>query len=151
MRIGNFRPDMYYRLQILILHLPPLRERTEDIPELLHHLLRALNSQYLDVPPEVMDLFMSYPWPGNIREMKNILERALMLSRGGVLTRDNFSALETIMEANSFAGNTMNEIEASHMLDILKQCKGDVNKASKFLGISKSTIYRKVKRLKERN
>jgi DNA-binding NtrC family response regulator len=151
MQAGTFRQDMYYRLQIFPLHLPPLRERPGDIARLVSHLLVLLNCRHPDVPGEVMDLLMAYSWPGNIREMKNVLERSLILSRGGVLTLDNFSGLiNTAGDITPAPGNTIHEIETSHILDVLRQYDGDVNKTAKSLGISRATIYRKLKHLKEK-
>ncbi len=90
---GKFRNDLYYRIFIFPIFIPPLRERKGDLNDLACHLLRQLGSNRLEIPDPVLNLFSRYSWPGNIREMKNLLERALLLSRGGELLTQHFSDL----------------------------------------------------------
>src|SRR6185503_7079461 len=87
---GEFREDLYYRLAVVPIHLPPLAERREEIPDLAHHLLerhaRRLGVRVTGIDPDAMEILLVYPWPGNIRELENVLERALVLTDGARVT-----------------------------------------------------------------
>ncbi len=94
---GKYRPDLYYRLGVFTIHLPPLRERSDDLPMLIHHYLRRFNRdldrEVRELTPEAMDLLRGYPWPGNIRELQSVLKQALLRATGPVLTAESLPAL----------------------------------------------------------
>ena len=153
-KAGRFREDLFYRINVIRLHLPPLRERQEDIPLLTEQFIRLFNSRRKNpiqgVSPEVYQAFLSYGWPGNIRELENVIERAFILCRSSVITPDllppelappgpprDTSSLQKVSE----------RAEASLLRDVLERNGGDKVKAARELGIHKSTLYRKLKRL----
>jgi len=148
---GRFRKDLYFRINVLPVMIPPLRERKEDIPGLVHHLLRTLGSFNFDLSPEVMRLLKNYTWPGNIRELKNMLERALLLAHGQSLTLEHFSGLDfsrTPVENTGDRSNLEN-IEETHIKTIIRRFGGDTRKAADALGISRATLYRKLKKFQK--
>jgi len=145
---GHFRKDLLYRIQVMPIVIPPLRERSEDIERLALHILVSLNYPFRDVVPDIVALLKAYSWPGNVRELRNVLERAVMLTRGNALTPQLFSGLRgpsrtALLEpVGGLEGLEMETIRA-----VLKRSSGNVNKAAKELGISRATIYRKIKRM----
>lgn len=145
---GRFRKDLLYRIQVMPIVVPPLRERTEDIERLALHILADLHAPFREVAPDIVSLLKAYPWPGNVRELRNVLERAVMLARGSALTVQLFADLRgpartTLLEpVGGLDGIELETIRAA-----LKRASGNVNKAAKELGISRATIYRKIKRL----
>lgn len=146
---GDFRQDLLYRINLMVVHLPALRERLEDLPALVGHLLRAAGNPEAVVTEELMDLLRGYSWPGNMRELKNVLERALLLSRGGDLKPVHFSGLGGRHQAQrAAAGHTVQQVEEAHIALVLKQTGGNVDQAAQRLGISRATLYRKLKRLR---
>ncbi len=149
-RDGRFRRDLFFRLNLLTIHLPPLRERKSDLPDLVQHILGNGKSVQHGITDTAMHLLKTYPWPGNIREMKNVLERARILSRGEKLTHDHFSGLKSTA-AHLFADTkeTLEEIEQSHILSVLKRNNGDITKTARCLGISRATLYRRLKEMAE--
>lgn len=148
---GRFRKDLYFRINVLPVMIPPLRERKEDIPGLVHHLLRTLGSFNFDLSPEVMRLLKNYPWPGNIRELRNMLERALLLAHGQSLTLEHFSGLDFSHAPIENTGDRSNleNIEETHIKTIIRRFGGDTRKAADALGISRATLYRKLKKFQK--
>lgn len=147
---GKFRQDLYFRINVFPIDMPPLREMREDIPGLVLHLLRGHVSHDVAVPADVMGLLVAYPWPGNVRELKNVLERALLLSGGTELSTQHFPGLvyaasvpQNVSNPLSIAGAEEKQIRAA-----LEKFDGDTSKAAEALGISRATIYRKMKKLK---
>ena len=158
-RRGEFRQDLYFRINVFPITLPPLRERREDIPGLAHEIMRSFGRQET-LSREILDLFLAYPWPGNIRELRNVLERAILLARGRELTVADFSAL-TVPPAVRAAPSPhrhpqppegperpldLDEQEQAYVRKIVEQCGGDTKQAAKLLGISRATLYRKLKK-----
>jgi DNA-binding NtrC family response regulator len=145
---GRFRKDLLYRIQVMPIIVPPLRERSEDIERLALHILASLHYPFRDVAPDIVSLLKAYPWPGNVRELRNVLERAVMLARGSALTVQLFTSLygpsrTTLLEpVGGLDGMEMETIRAA-----LKRTSGNVNKVAKELGVSRATIYRKIKRM----
>lgn len=147
---GRFRRDLMYRINMMTLKLPPLRERLDDLPALVAHLLRSLGSTAEVLTDDIMKTLREYPWPGNIRELKNVLERALLLTPHGATVRQaHFSSL-TLNRLPQPASNqlTVQEIEEAHIRAVLEQSGGDINKAAEKLNLSRATLYRRLKQLK---
>jgi DNA-binding NtrC family response regulator len=145
---GRFRKDLLYRIQVMPIVVPPLRERSGDIERLALHILTSLNYPFRDVALDIVALLKSYSWPGNVRELRNVLERAVMLTRGNALTPQLFAGLRgpsptTLLDP---VGG-LEELEMETIRTVLRRSRGDVNKAAKELGISRATIYRKIKRM----
>jgi DNA-binding NtrC family response regulator len=148
-----FRKDLYYRLSVVRIHLPPLRERLQDIPALCAYLTRNIaGNRKVDLPDSEIVNLMKYSWPGNVRELKNILERAIFLQRGPVLRPsallENPAAISgPASRADSVTGDiqTLDEIEKDHIARALRQFSGNYTKTAKVLGTSLSTLKRKVK------
>lgn len=147
---GEFRQDLYFRINLLIIHIPPLRERMEDLPEMVHHLLKTGRTQQIGITEEALAILKAYPWPGNVRELKNVLERAVVLAQGNTLTADHFSWLKsTALPKSQCTLETLSEVEQSHIFAALERERGNVTKAAESLGISKATLYRRLKAIKE--
>ncbi len=146
---GRFRKDLLFRLQVLPLHMPALRERREDIPGMVRHFLAACNYQYRDLSPDIMRFLSSYSWPGNIREMKYLIERAVLLARGRELGEQHFTGLWDTEQADPDASaGTISARELDSIQNALKQCNGNVVKAARTLGMSQATLYRRLKAMK---
>lgn len=143
---GRFRKDLLFRLQVLPIHIPPLRERRDDIPPLVNHFLAACNYQYRGLSPEVMNFLSSYSWPGNIRELRYLIERAVLLARGKELALPHFTGLWDSAQADpGRRPETIDHMERDAIEKALKQCNGNVAKAAKTLGMSQATLYRRLK------
>jgi two-component system NtrC family response regulator len=161
MREGKFREDLYYRLNVVSVVIPPLRERKEDIPELLDHFIKKYSQgnkkKISGVSAEVRDLLMRYSYPGNVRELENIVERAVVLSQGGQITTADLpihlrtTASEGGLSAEKFKGSlneTMNTVERGLILDALKDSGGIQTRAAEKLGISERVLRYKLKKYK---
>jgi transcriptional regulator with PAS, ATPase and Fis domain len=148
---GRFREDLYYRLNVVSILLPPLRERRGDIPELVEHFLttRQVGPLRSRVDPDAMKALMGYAWPGNVRELANVLERAQILAENHVITGedlpDNFAATASSSEE---AGDPrhLNEVERRHVRAVLQEEKGNKVHAARVLGISRRSLYRLIEK-----
>jgi DNA-binding NtrC family response regulator len=145
-RSGRFREDLYYRLNVIAIPLPPLRERREDIPELVEHFLttRPIGGR-CRIAPEALEALNRYDWPGNVRELANVLERAQILAENHVITADDLpeSLAETAHEAGAPGDpRRLRDVERRHVQDILRQEKGNKVQAARALGISRRALYR---------
>jgi two-component system, NtrC family, response regulator HydG len=146
---GAFRPDLYYRLKVVSLVLPPLRERREDIPLLIDHFLHKLcaatNRQEIPrVSAEAMDVLMNHYWPGNVRELENAIERALVIGRGPELRLADFSF--PAGEAAPSGGRSLDEVERAHIERVFRECEGNRSRTARVLGIDRTTLYNKLRR-----
>jgi two-component system, NtrC family, response regulator len=144
---GSFRLDLFYRICVFPINLPPIRKRKEELPSLIEHILRGLGYTQFPLQSDVLNLLVRNHWHGNIRELKNVLERAILLSDGTELTKSNFSAPDLPIDNESESGFDtwdLAEVEKRHILAALKHFNGDKNKASLALGISLSSLYRKI-------
>ncbi len=148
----TFRQDLYYRLNVIQLSVPPLRDRVEDIPLLATHFLgvyaRKNNKAIEGLTPEAMEMLSNHDWPGNVRELENILERAVVLSRGGLIDVDTLPAAlhqgrGTPRNLVFPLGTPIKEIERQVILETLRACGGDKTLAASLLGITARTIYRR--------
>ncbi len=146
---GRFRQDLMYRINLITIHLPPLRERTSDLPELVALLLKNMGASASVISDEVMKMLNCYPWPGNLRELKNVLERALLLApHGSTLKPSHFNCLTSncLSQPVSSTG-TVKDVEEAHIRAVLEQMGGDIEKTVKSLNISRATLYRRLKLL----
>ncbi|MEX0935734.1 MAG: sigma-54 dependent transcriptional regulator [Gemmatimonadota bacterium] len=154
-RKGEFRSDLYYRLNVIALSLPPLRDRKDDISVLAGHFLEELSEE--DEPPlelseEALTVLESYDWPGNVRELQNALERASVLNRGSVIEVDTLPERlrekpeERLVEDRAPANPTMEVIERAYIQWVLEAEDGNKSRAAEVLGIDPSTLYRKITR-----
>ncbi|MBN1761118.1 MAG: sigma 54-interacting transcriptional regulator, partial [Chitinispirillaceae bacterium] len=147
----RFRSDLYYRICVFPITLPPLRDRNEDIPGLAERFLARFGYHHLPLSPEMVELLISYNWPGNIRELKNMLERACMLAQGVPLTPDHFPGFDVRSHDSTehLETENINELVNKHIQRILKKYHGDKRAASKALGVSFSNLYRKLSLIHE--
>lgn len=150
---GKFRDDLYYRLNIIPVTAPPLRERGEDVILLARYFAgkyaHRLNKRIEDFPPEVMKALASYDWPGNVRELQNVIERAVVLSVDGVL-RPAMSDLKRSTRTCSASSKTLEEVEREHILNVLKETSwviGGPEGAAKRLGINRTTLTFRMRKL----
>ena len=150
---NEFRSDLYYRLNVFPISLPPLRERPEDIPELVSHFVeiygRRMGKQIDNISPETMSALISHQWPGNIRELQNFIERSVILTAGPVL-RSPLAELKHSPAAESMGAITLEEAERDHILKTLAHTKGVVagpNGAAARLGMKRSTLYFRMQKL----
>jgi formate hydrogenlyase transcriptional activator len=150
---NKFRSDLYYRLNVFPISLPPLRERREDIPALASHFVeiysRRMGKQIDDLSPEIMSALVSHQWPGNIRELQNFIERSVILSVGPVLSPP-LAQLKDSPAADSMGAVTLEEAERDHILKTLEHTKWVVagpNGAAARLGIKRSTLYFRMQKL----
>jgi DNA-binding NtrC family response regulator len=156
---GKFREDLFYRLNVVHLHMPPLRERLDDIPLLVSHFLarlrRKLNLEELRISPEGLQHLQSHSWPGNVRELSNAIERAAALRRSSTLDAGDFVLGRGVQVAAplkegslSFElGTSLDEVECRMIQAAMTACGGDKEKAAAMLGVSARTIYRKLESL----
>jgi transcriptional regulator with PAS, ATPase and Fis domain len=156
-RGGTFRKDLYFRLNVVTVHLPALRERRSDIPMLVHHFLgRYAPGTNLQVTPAAMKSLLNYDWPGNVRELENCIARAVTLGDRQVIDVSDLppairseqpaAPAMTPQDAASLSTTALAEMERMTILRVFEQANGDKALAGKMLGISRATLYRKLKR-----
>jgi formate hydrogenlyase transcriptional activator len=150
---GEFRSDLYYRLNVFPIPLPPLRARREDIPALVEHFVEIyahrMDKQIEHIPPETMSALISYQWPGNIRELQNFIERSVILTSGNIL-HPPLASLKNAAEVESLGAITLEDAERDHILKTLEQTRWVVagpNGAAARLGIKRSTLYFRMQKL----
>jgi two-component system response regulator HydG len=157
---GNFREDLYYRLNVVTLKVPPLRERREDIPLLIQHFLNTFakknHKQLKGVSPQAMDRFLKYAWPGNVRELMNAVERAVVLSRSEYLDEQDLplsingnerSEDPSVLSKDADYGNLpLEDVEKATILSTLESTSGNKSEAARRLGITRKTLHKKLKK-----
>jgi len=160
---GGFREDLYYRIAVFPIYLPPLRNRKEDIPLLVAHFLKKFgnktNQEIKKVTPEAMEALMSYDWPGNVRELENVIQRAIVLTEGDVIDINQLpievQKLPSSVTPDKYGTTVMHdtdrilpfrETEKRILLHALKISKGNISKAAKELNIGRATLYRKAQK-----
>ncbi len=154
-RSGRFREDLYQRLKVVTLRLPPLRERIEDIPLLVEHLIVKINQRLHKslrrVPREVIEKLQRRPWPGNVRELENVLTRAAVLSQGDILLEEHLldqpaAAQDAAPPQTDGHIATLDEVERQHIVRVWALTKGHKGRTCQMLGISRPTLERKLKK-----
>jgi DNA-binding NtrC family response regulator len=153
-REGKFREDLYYRLNVISIHVPPLRERKEDIPLLVEHFIEKVNiesgKRVEGISEEALQILLEHDWPGNVRELENVIERAVIINKGGViLPRDlppQLMRSHQGEEVSPSSQKTLQEVERIHILRVLNENDWNILRSAKILGIDRSTLYAKIKR-----
>ena len=149
---GKFRPDLFYRLNVFRIELPPLRERREDIPLLVDHFVhkfsRDMNKQITRVSPAAMNSLQQYNWPGNVRELENAVERAMVVAQEPELREQDFTLKTRNGSATLGIGEvrSLEDIERAHILRVLEECGGNQTRAAEVLDIDRVTLHHKLKK-----
>lgn len=151
-RDGRFREDLFYRLKVVELNIPPLRERLEDIPLLSNHFIKKFNSKFKkqiqDISDEALHVFMAYSWPGNVREMEHSIEHAFVLCREEIITPDHLPAEISKISAGPrpvFAEKNRS-VSDQQIMQMLEQTRWNKARTARKLGISRQTLYRRMKK-----
>ncbi len=146
---GTFRPDLYYRLNVFPIHVPPLRERKADIALLVDHFIkkyaRAMNKRFTAVSRPGLEVLMGYDWPGNVRELENAIERAMVIGREPEIQASDFP-LQLTAAPQAEPGLTLEDVERAHILQVLEACDWNQTRAAKVLKIDRVTLYNKIKK-----
>jgi DNA-binding NtrC family response regulator len=155
-RGGRFRSDLYYRLNVILFHLPPLRQRTEDIPLLVDHFLARIAAARDEAPKHLdetaLEAAQNYPWPGNVRELENALERAAILTPGETIgvaalpERITEQRPEPLVASRTPSNPTLEAVERAYIMWVLQSENGNKSRTAEVLGIDPSTLYRKLSR-----
>ncbi|MCK4557950.1 MAG: sigma-54-dependent Fis family transcriptional regulator, partial [Candidatus Aminicenantes bacterium] len=145
---GKFREDLYYRLNVVTIDLPLLKDRREDILPLAEHFLKKYteenNKSIKKFSPEVVKFMLNYSWPGNVRELENMIERGVILSKKNSINLDELP--QDIIHPTPVEGKTVEAVERNHIINVLEETKGNISKAAKILGIRRMTLYNKLKK-----
>ena len=148
-KAGTFRPDLYYRLNVFSIELPPLRDRREDIPLLADHFLHkyseAMNKPNAHISAGAVEVLLNYEWPGNVRELENAIERALVIARESEIQPSDFPFQVQRCE-DSVSGRSLEQVERVHIERILQETEWNLSRAARVLGIDRTTLYNKLKR-----
>ena len=161
---GKFREDLFYRLNVLPIYIPPLRDRREDIPLLVNHFLKAYSEKahkhFDPISEEIMTELCSRNWPGNIRELQNVIERAVVLSKEPCFTLEDFTPLNLELQTPVLNGTSLvaknlesyhilksvPELEKANLIQALTLAQGNISEAAKSMGLSRGTLYRRMKK-----
>jgi len=157
---GNFRKDLYFRINVIPLNVPPLRERQEDIPvlsdEFLNRFAKEQTTEEKKISPEALDIFLNYPWPGNVRELKNIIERLVIMTKDNIIMPDDIiQSLKGVSSTKNFADlfnldlkDAKDKFEQHYIAHKLSQFGENISKTAEAIGIERSHLHRKIKGLK---
>ncbi|MCK4579262.1 MAG: sigma-54-dependent Fis family transcriptional regulator, partial [Candidatus Marinimicrobia bacterium] len=146
---GKIREDLYYRINVFTIHIPPLRERRSDIPILAEHFAgkysQAMNKPLASITDDAMDILIRHNWPGNVRELENVIERALVVSRSQAISIED---LPISLHTRTLGPDrdSLISVEKAHILRILSRTEWNITQTAKTLGIDRSTVYQKIKR-----
>ncbi len=144
---GSFREDLYYRLNVIPLVLPPLRERRDDIPVLAEHFLKEIcrkeNIGERTIRANALQMLKKYGWPGNVRELRHVIERAAILTDSHYIEPQHLGLPEQ-------KGRSLNQLQAEEIAKVIEQCNGNISNAAKSLGVSRATLYRRFKAIKKK-
>lgn len=154
---GQFREDLYYRLKVVDIEMPPLRERKEDILLLAENFLKRfskeMGKEVISLSEEVKKIMLNYSWPGNVRELENIIERAIILSKGKIIQPEDLPSSmrqpteEEAIEKALQQGLSLDQLEKEYIKKVLRQVGGNKSRAAEILGLDRKTLYRKLKEL----
>jgi DNA-binding NtrC family response regulator len=153
-KAGRFREDLYYRLNVFHIELPPLRDRRDDIPELARHfvarLARSMNRREPEISREAMAKVLEHPWPGNVRELANAIERAMVVRREGPIRAEDLPILGAELPSGGAPERTpgvrsLAEVERAHVLRVLEECDWNISHAARVLEVDRATVYHKIK------
>jgi two-component system response regulator AtoC len=146
---GKFREDLYYRLNVVNIELPPLRKRTEDIPLLAEHFLKSFTlenrKEITGFSPQATDFLLKHGWPGNVRELENAVERAVILAQDAVIGVSDLSQQEPVGAGPTSPASNLKQVEKKHIQAVLAETGGNYTEAARILGISRMTLYNKAK------
>ena len=146
---GEFREDLYYRLNVVPIELPPLRERKEDIPLLAQHFLNKFalenKKEVSEFSPEATEFLLGYDWPGNVRELENAIERAAILAKDSLITIADLPQENMSLARSTMPEKNLREVEKEHILDVLGETGGNYSEAARLLGITRMTLYKKAR------
>ena len=146
---GQFREDLYYRLNVVNIELPPLRERTEDIPLLAEHFLKGFalenRKEITGFSPEASNFLLRHEWLGNVRELENAIERAVILAQNSVIDVADLSQQNLVPAGSNASEKDLKQVEKDHIQNVLAETGGNYTKAARILGISRMTLYNKAK------
>ena len=148
---GSFREDLFYRLNVIPINLPPLRERIEDMPLLVEHFLEQLgaemNKHVEEVSSDAMAMLMAHAWPGNVRELRNVLERAIVVASGRVVEASDLGLKKAATEVgDTNPAASLEDVEKHHIARVLQEAGGNISQAARTLGIDRATLYNKMKK-----
>jgi DNA-binding NtrC family response regulator len=149
---GRFRKDLYYRICVFPINVPSLRQISDDIPRLAEHIVAGFGHSRFSLQPGVLNLLKSYSWPGNIRELRNMLERALLLAQNELLSPSHFPGLGAGFEAADPENDSLllMDIEQKHISRVIAKFDGDKKRACEAMGISLSALYRRLYKFRNR-
>jgi DNA-binding NtrC family response regulator len=149
-RKGKFRPDLLYRLDVICIHIPPLRNRPEDILPLAEHFLKANSSPDgapVQISQQAIDLLVRYPWPGNVRELRSVIFKSLLFASSPVIQTEDLPRLIASKEPEKEQSEkTLGEVEKDHILHVLNKVRGNQSRAAKVLGINRRTLFNKIRK-----
>jgi DNA-binding NtrC family response regulator len=149
-RNSNFREDLLFRINTVEIHLPPLRERREDIPLLAAHFLSRNRTRYRKqvsgFSPAALQQMLQYAWPGNVRELEHTVERAILLCRGEEIEPANLAVAPTRSATPSFDNMSIDEVESLLIRKVLRRCDGNISQAAEALGLSRAALYRRIEK-----
>jgi DNA-binding NtrC family response regulator len=147
---GDFREDLYYRINVFSIEVPPLRERTDDILPLAQHFIgayaRAMGKPVRTLSPEARRLLEGYRWPGNVRELENAIERAMVIGKGTAIEQEDLPLRAASDESVQPPDRSLADMERGHIERVLEELDGNITQAAKVLGIDRATLYNKLKR-----
>jgi DNA-binding NtrC family response regulator len=145
----RFRADLYYRLNVISIHIPPLRERREDIPLLVDHFIEKFNiemgKEIRGISEGAVRILMNNDWPGNARELRNVIERAVVVTKGNIVTESDITLPSSASDANHRT-KSLEEIEKAHILVVLNENQWNIVRSAQALGIDRVTLYNKIKK-----
>ena len=145
---GKFREDLYYRLNVFSISIPPLRERRSDIPLLCNYYLKKLaestNKPVTGISPDAMERLKEYGWPGNVRELRNAIERAIVVAKGSAITADDLPIPPTPKAVAE--DHSLEAVESAHIRNVLEQMGWNITRSAEMLGIDRATLYNKIKK-----
>ncbi len=145
---GVFRDDLYYRLAVFSLNIPSLADRREDIPPLAYHFIRRFNTDcgyaVEGIRQDALDLLVDAPWPGNVRQLENVTERAVILRKAGLIQPVDLPP-DMQLHGSSEQGRTLDDLERQHIVQLFEECGGNQSRVARILGISRRTVYRKLR------